>query len=100
TLSIAAADGPFVSGVDIAAVAPYLDWFNLMTYDFVNSLTPFTGHHSGLGAAQNAPPEARTAQRAVRQFLSAGVPPDKLVVGAAFYGREFADVAAVHRGLY
>jgi chitinase len=100
TLSIAAADGPFASGIDIAAVAPYLDWFNLMTYDFVNSLTPFTGHHSGLGAANIAPPEARTAQRAVRQFLDAGVPPGKLVIGAAFYGREFADVAPDHQGLY
>jgi chitinase len=100
TLSIAAADGPFVSGVDIAAVSPYLDWFNLMTYDFVNSLTPFTGHHSGLGAANIAPPEARTAQRAVRQFLDAGVPPGKLVIGAAFYGREFADVVPDHQGLY
>jgi chitinase len=100
TLSIAAADGPFVSGVDIAAVSPYLDWFNLMTYDFVNSLTPFTGHHSGLGAANIAPPEARTTQRAVRQFLDAGVPPEKLVIGAAFYGREFADVVPDHQGLY
>jgi chitinase len=100
TLSIAAADGPFVSGIDIAAVSSYLDWFNLMTYDFVNSLTPSTGHHSGLRAAQVAPPDARTTERAVRQFLAAGVPPGKLVIGAAFYGREFADVQAAHHGLY
>jgi len=100
TLSIAAADGPFVGGIDIAAVAPYLDWFNLMTYDFVNSLTPTTGHHSGLHASRLTPAEARTTDRAVRQFLAAGVPPGKLVIGAAFYGREFADVQADHHGLY
>jgi len=51
TLSIAAADGPFVSGIDIAAVSPYVDWFNLMTYDFVNGMTPATGHHTGLDAS-------------------------------------------------
>ena len=100
TLSIAAADGPFVSGVDIAAVSPYLDWINLMTYDFVNSQTPLTGHHTGLGAALIAPADARATERAVRQFRRAGVRPDKLVIGAAFYGRDFADVQADHHGLY
>jgi chitinase len=100
TLSIAAADGPFVSGIDIAAVAPLLDWFNLMTYDFVNSQTPYTGHHSGLGTARLAPAAARTAERAVQQFLEAGVPAGKLLIGAAFYGREFAGVQPAHDGLY
>ena len=100
TLSIAAADGPFVSGIDIAAVAPHLDWFNLMTYDFVNSMTPLTGHHTALHASKLAPPEARTADRAVRQFVAAGVPRAKLLIGAAFYGREFTDVRASHDGLY
>jgi chitinase len=99
-LSMAAADGPFVSGIDIAAVAPYLDWFNLMTYDFVNSLTPLTGHHAGLHAGKLAPAGSRTTDRAVQQFIAAGVPPGKLLIGAAFYGREFADVRASHRGLY
>jgi chitinase len=99
-LTIAAADGPFVSGVDIAAVAPYLDWFNLMTYDFVNSLTPLTGHHTGLHAGHLTPAGARTAERAVQQFAAAGVPPGKLLIGAAFYGREFADVRADQHGLY
>ena len=100
TLSIAVADGPFVSGIDIAAVAPGLDWFNLMTYDFVNSMTSTTGHHAGLHAATQAPADARTADRAVRQFLVAGVPPHKLLLGAAFYGREFADVQPRDHGLY
>ncbi|WP_329740824.1 glycoside hydrolase family 18 protein [Dyella sp. A6] len=100
TLSIAAADGPFVSGIDIHAVARYLDWFNLMTYDFVNAMTPTTGHHTGLYASKYAPADARTTRRAVRQFLAAGVPPRKLVIGVAFYGREFADVNPLHHGLY
>jgi len=100
TLSIAAADGPFVSGIDLTAVAPSLDWFNLMTYDFVNAMTPTTGHHSGLYASKLAPADARSTSRAVRQFIAAGVPARKLVIGAAFYGREFAGVQAAHHGLY
>ena len=100
TLSMAIADGPFIDGIDIAAIAPYLDWFNLMTYDFVNSMTPTTGHHSGLHASPLTPTDARTTDRAVRQFLAAGVPPKKLLIGAAFYGREFDDVKPEHNGLY
>ena len=99
-LTIAAADGPFVDGIDLAAVAPSLDWFNLMTYDFCNAMTPTTCHHTGLHASALAPPDARTLARAVRQFLAAGVPRAKLVPGVAFYDREFADVDPAHHGLF
>jgi chitinase len=100
TLSIAAADGIFVGDMDLPAIAASLDWFNLMTYDFVNSMTPTTGHHSGLHDSRLAPADARSTDKAVRQYLAAGVPASKLVIGAAFYGREFADVTATHNGLY
>lgn len=100
TLSVAVADGPFVSGIDIAAVNRYVDWFNLMTYDFCNSMTPDTCHHTGLHASRLAPADARTTDRAVEQFLVEGVPPRKLVIGAAFYGREFGTVEPGHGGLY
>jgi len=81
-------------------VEPYLDWFNLMTYDFVNSATPTTGHHAGLHASGLAPPDARSVERAVGEYLAAGVPSRKLVIGAAFYGREFGEVTSEHDGLY
>ncbi len=100
TLSIAVADGPFVSGIDIPAVARIVDGFNLMTYDFCNTMTPDTCHHTGLHASRYAPADARTAARAVRQFLAAGVPPHKLILGVAFYGREFSGVSPQHDGLY
>lgn len=100
TLSAAVADGAFVDGVDIPAANRYLDWFNLMTYDFNNSLTPTTGHHSGLHPSALAPADARTGDRAVAQFLAAGVPASKLFIGAAFYGRQFDQVKPVANGVY
>ena len=100
TLSVAIADGPYVSGIDIAAINPYLDWFNLMTYDFVNTMTPTTGHHTGLHASALISGDGRTTDRSVQQFLAAGIAPSKLVIGTALYGREFADVKPDHNGLY
>jgi chitinase len=100
TLSVAVADSQFVDGIDIAAVEPYVDWFNLMTYDFNNSLTATTGHHTGLHASAVAVPGARTADHAVAQFLAAGVSARKLLVGVAFYGLQFDDVRDRHDGLY
>lgn len=99
-LTIASADSQYVDGIDLATVAPLLDWFNVMTYDFNNSLTSVTGHHSGLHAAASAPPDARTTSRAVRQYLAAGVPADKIVIGAAFYALRFDNVDPAHDGLY
>jgi chitinase len=100
TLSVAVADGPFVSGVNISAVNKYVDWFNLMTYDFCNAMTPDTCHQTGLHASPLAPAKARTTDRAVREFLAAGVPAQKLVLGVALYGREFGGVNPTHAGLY
>src|SRR6185295_14354305 len=41
----------------------------------------------------------RSVERAVDQFLAAGVAPGKLLVGVPFYGRAFADVRDERRGL-
>ena len=78
----------------------YLDWLNIMSYDFFNSLTATTGHHAGLYASEFAAPRVRNADASVRQHLAAGIPPDKLVLGVAFYGRGFAGVNPVNNGLH
>jgi chitinase len=77
----------------------YLDWINVMTYDFFNSLTPTTGHHAGLYRSRFAAPSDRYTDASVKQHLAAGIPADKLVLGVAFYGRGFAGVNPLHHGL-
>src|SRR5690606_40686705 len=81
-------------------IARSLDWINLMTYDFHGSLTPTTGHQSGLARSALAPADERTTEGAVRYFLEASVPADKINVGVPFYGRRFGDVEPVDAGLY
>ncbi|WP_157971461.1 glycoside hydrolase family 18 protein [Dyella sp. C9] len=98
-LSIAAADGEFVAGIELLRASRSLDWINLMTYDFHNSLTATTGHHAGLHLSALAPADDRAGDKAVDQFLAAGVPAKKLNLGVAFYGRAFTGVDAAHDGL-
>lgn len=98
-LTAALADGEFTNFVELDRIHAYLDWIDLMTYDFHNSLTPTTGHHSALRRSKTSAAGERSVERAVRQYLDAGVPARKLVVGVPLYGRAFADVKADNDGL-
>lgn len=98
-LTIASADREYFDHTEMNQLHVHLDWINIMTYDFYNSLTRTTGHHAGLYRAELAPATGRNADSAVRQHLNAGIPAAKLVLGVAFYGRSFAGVTAQHRGL-
>ena len=98
-LTIAAADREYFDYTEMDKVHVYLDWINLMSYDFFNSLTTTTGHHAGLYRSEHALPRDRNADSAVTQYLVAGVPADKIVLGVAFYGRGFAGVTARNKGV-
>jgi chitinase len=65
--------------IDIAAVAPYVDFVNIMTYD----LDEAPRHHCALSDSR----AYRDCQRSVNAYLQAGMPANKLVLGIPFYGR-------------
>jgi chitinase len=68
-------------------VAGVVDFVNLMTYDFrVPGAEPEAGHNANL-LAHPKDANGLSADRAVRDFLAAGVPARKLVLGVPFYGR-------------
>jgi chitinase len=98
-LTIASADREYFQFTEMNQLHVYLDWINVMSYDFFNSLTPTTGHHAGLYASAFAAPIDRNADASVKQHLAAGIPPQKLVLGVAFYGRGFAGVKPLHDGV-
>jgi chitinase len=98
------------AGVDkIAATDPgqyhqYLDFINVMTYDFHGAFEPRTNHHSGLFASPNDPSTGDVkfynSNDAIEAFLARGVPASKLNLGIGFYGRGWTNVANVNNGLY
>jgi len=98
-LTIASADREYFDHTEMDKLHVYLDWINVMTYDFFNSLTSTTGHHAGLYPSPYAAAGDRNGDASIRQHLAAGIPARKLVLGAAFYGRAFAGVNPLHDGL-
>jgi len=99
-LTIASADREYFDHTEMDQLHVYLDWINVMSYDFFNSLTKTTGHHAGLHASEFAAPTDRNADASIRQHLAAGIPAKKLVLGIAFYGRGFAGVNPANNGLH
>ncbi len=91
----------FLEQTEMDKVAASVDFVNLMTYDFRVEDDPVAGHHANL-FPHPADEKKGSADGAVRDFLAAGVPADKLVLGVPFYGRawrsEGGDASA--RGLY
>lgn len=78
-------------------VMPMLDKVNLMSYDLVNGYSKMTGHHTPL---YSVPQQKESADNAIRYLDSIGVPLNKIIIGAAFYAREWDGVAADGNGLY
>ena len=80
------------NSIEWELVMPLVDHVNLMTYDLVTGESEFTGHHTPLYST--AMQEA-SADYAVRYLVARGVDPGKIVIGAAFYARVWANVNAV-----
>ena len=63
---------------DYAALFPYVDRINLMTYDLAGSWNAATAHHSALyGSA--------SADAAVKYLMRQGVPASKIAIGSPLY---------------
>ncbi len=82
---------------DMAEAQKYLDFINIMTYDFVGPSSDTTGHHTNLYASTA---DERSAAKAVAQHVAAGIPIEKLVLGIAFYGKSWTEVPSDNNGLY
>ena len=109
-LTIAAPASPFIiENIEVGQIHSYLDWINVMTYDFHGPWggdgDPVTHFNAPLQAAPDDPlgepyRSGFNLEAAIQAYLDRGVPPDKLHPGLPFYGRGYAQVAASPDGLY
>ena len=76
----------FLQHTEMNKVAHYLDFVNLMTYDYFQDSSGVAVHHTALYSSKKYNMQDN-ADKAVSDYVSAGVPLNKLVIGMAFYGR-------------
>lgn len=100
-LTIAAgANDRYLDHTNMKSVHRYLDFVNLMTYDFHGSWTNHTGHHSNLYLTPADSGDESSADAGVIRFIRAGVPAQKIVLGVPFYGRGWSGVDDKNNGLF
>ncbi len=73
-----------LQGFDWGRLAQSMDYFNMMTYDFVGGWADETGHNSGLYDTPAAP---FSWDNTFNYLLSRGVQSQQINMGTAFYGR-------------
>ena len=76
----------FLQHTEMNKVAHYLDFVNLMTYDYFQDSSGVAVHHTALYSSKKYNMQDN-ADKAVSDYVAAGVPLNKLVIGMAFYGR-------------
>jgi chitinase len=102
--------------IETMEVMKYADYMNVMTYDLIGGGSPFTAHHTNLGAIEledlKGTPVAEFLKNSTRKFKprsamsivefckNIGVKPAQLIIGGAFYGRGWKGVSPDNNGLY
>lgn len=76
------------SKMDLAGVAPHVDWINVMTYDFHGRWETAgpTNHSSALFQSACETPDGDWADKAIKAYVGAVGDPAKVVLGMPFYG--------------
>jgi len=83
-------------GLDIPSLAPLVDFFNVMTYDFTGPWMPFSGLNSPLLQDPADPWQSGSVKASMDLYANTyGVSPAQLNIGTPFYGYEFDGVDAL-----
>ncbi|MBP3912533.1 MAG: hypothetical protein J6D39_13740 [Niameybacter sp.] len=97
-LTTAAGSGQwYLDRTEIHTSHTYLDFINLMTYDS-NTGGKITGHHTNLYEPAGDGIRPHSADYHIRLMVSAGVPIEKILIGAAFYSQQWNHVPDVNHG--
>lgn len=93
-LTIASGQGDnFVVNADLANSSDYLDFINIMTYDYGGTWENIANHNAPLYYDPNLPKPTAVRNNVlggVNGHLAGGVPEHKLVLGLPFYGKAWS----------
>ncbi|WP_166021176.1 glycoside hydrolase family 18 chitinase [Streptomyces chilikensis] len=87
-------NGGKIDAADYGGAAQYLDWYNVMTYDYFGAWanTGPTAPHSPLTSYSGIPTAGFNSADAIAKLKAKGVPASKLLLGIGFYGRGWTGV--------
>lgn len=94
------ADQAYIDHTNLGEAVQYLDFVNIMTYDFYHGWHYQSGHHANFQKSDSEKFGGNSVVEAVDRHIKAGVPKDKLVIGIPFYGRQWLGVQPENKGLY
>ncbi|CAF1436071.1 unnamed protein product [Adineta steineri] len=91
TAAVAAYQPKIQAGYDIQEISLFLDYINLMTYDYHGSWNSYIGFNSPLYPRSTEIDDQRflNQQATVNTWLEGGCPSSKLILGLGMYGRTF-----------
>ncbi|MFG1612396.1 glycosyl hydrolase family 18 protein [Nonomuraea wenchangensis] len=93
-------NGGKIDAADYGGAAQYVDWYNVMTYDYFGAFAAQgpTAPHSPLTSYSGIPTAGFYSDAAIQKLKSKGVPASKLLLGIGFYGRGWAGVTQAAPG--
>jgi len=91
TAAVPASFEAIEAGYDVPELAKYLDFINVMTYDFHGQWEKEVGHNSPLYPLNSATgfQKRLTVEFSAKEWVRQGAPKEKLIIGMPVYGRTF-----------
>ncbi|MET8416630.1 glycoside hydrolase family 18 chitinase [Streptomyces sp. NPDC005134] len=95
-----ASSGGKIDATDYAGAAQYVDWYNVMTYDFFGAWDADgpTAPHSPLTSYSGIPLDGYNTDAAITKLKGKGIAGSKLNLGIGFYGRGWTGVTQATPG--
>ncbi|XP_045032760.1 probable chitinase 10 isoform X2 [Daphnia magna] len=91
TAAVPASPEAIAAGYDVPEVVKYVDFLNVMTYDFHGHWEGQVGHNSPLFPLETAASHQRrlTVDYGAREWVKLGAPAEKIMIGMPTFGRTF-----------